>query len=143
MTNTPQPDWKPIEFLPTCLKILQGILGSNEEQYDAFSKARHKSYVLDDHTIQRSLKLFTEQKEFFWVWEGQIDRWSKLNLGPFHYNMLHELKDILREVKILNTKILDLVQELEPHTIDRMLAKDESELAIEFFSNLEQNGGSP
>ena len=142
MTHTPQPDWKPIEFLPTYLTILRGILESNGEQYDALSKARHKPYVLDDHTIQRSLKLFTEQKEFFWVWEGQIDRWSKLNLGPFHYNMLQELKDILRKVKILNTTILDLVQELEPHTIDRILATDEGELAMEIFSNHGQNGGS-
>jgi hypothetical protein len=143
MADSPQPEWKPIEFLPTCLTILRGILDSNGEQYDALSKARHKPYVLDDQTLQRSLKLFNEQKEFFWVWEEQIDRWSKLDLNAFQYNMIQELKDILREIKISNAKILDLVQELESRTIDRMLAKGEDELAMEFFSSIGQNAGLP
>ena len=143
MTNISQQEWKPIDFLPVYLTLLRGMLDSNQEQFDVLSKARQKPGVLDDPTIQRFLKLFTEQKEFFWVWEGQIERWSQLNLDAFHHSMLKELKDDLREIKILNAKILDLVHELEPHTIDRILAKDDGELAMEFLSNPGQDPEFP
>lgn len=109
--------------------MIQGILENSLEQYHSLLEASKKPYVLDDHTIQRTLKLFSAQKEDHWLWEHQLSLWEQLDLAPFQKKIIHELQEDAGKLKTLNTKILDLAREIEPHTLDRILAKDDGELA--------------
>jgi hypothetical protein len=59
-----EPQWQPIEFLPVFVTMIQGMLESSQEQYGSLLQARDRPQILDDHTIQRILKLFTEQNDF-------------------------------------------------------------------------------
>lgn len=143
MTNVSQPEWKPIEYLHIYLGLFREIYASNKEQYRTLSEARHQPHLLDDHTIQRVIKIYSEQKEEHWVWEEQVKRWSQLNLNVLQREIIKNLLDDLDEIKKLNSKILALARELEPHTIDRILEKDEEELVLEFVSNYGSNQDFP
>jgi hypothetical protein len=43
----------------------------------------YKQGIALDHTIQRILRLFTEQNDFPPVWNQQFDLWEKLDLSSF------------------------------------------------------------
>jgi hypothetical protein len=45
-------------------------------------EARPKPYVLDDYTVQRVIRAYTEQLVFFGVYEKQFIKWKK---GVFAY----------------------------------------------------------
>ena len=135
MTNISQPDWNPIEYLPIYMGLLREVYASNKEQYDNLSKARHKPHVLDNYTMQRVIKTYSDQKKEVWIWESQIKRWAQLSLNLLQKEIIEGLQDNLEEIKKLNSKILALASELEPQTIDRILEKEEGELALEFVSN--------
>lgn len=124
MTNATQPDLMPIEFLPIYLTLLQGIRSSSEKHYDALSKAKYKPYVLDNYTIQRTIKLFSEQKEDFLVWEEHLNQASLMSLSTAQHYIMQQVKNDFEEIKRLNPKIMGLARELEPYAIDRVLAKD-------------------
>jgi hypothetical protein len=140
MTNISQPEWKSIEYIPIYLGIFREIYVSNKELYDSLLKARNDPHVLDDYTIQRVIKTYSEQKEAYWVWESQIRRWNQLTLNLSQKEIIEELQEDLVEIKKLNSQILALASELEPHTIDRILGKNDEELALDFVSNF---GSSP
>ena len=124
MTNVTQPDLKSIEFLPVYLTLLQGIRSSNENHYDALSKAKYKPYVLDDHIIQRTIRLFSEQKEDFLVLEEHLNQASQIGLSAAQHDIMQRVRNDFEEIKRLNSKIMGLARELEPYAIDRVLAKD-------------------
>jgi len=67
MTDTKRPIWQPISMLPTISGIIDGELADAEEHYATLLQVREKPYVLDDATVDRSIKLHTEQLDFTWV----------------------------------------------------------------------------
>jgi hypothetical protein len=124
ITNITQPDLESIEFLPICLTLLQGIRNSNENHYDTLSKAKYKPYVLDKHTIQRTIRLFSEQKEDFLIWEEYLNQASQMSLSAAQHDIMQQVRNDFEEIKRLNSRIMGLARELEPYAIDRVLTKD-------------------
>ena len=74
MTNSETPNWQPISMLPTIGGIIDRELADAEEHYATLLQVRDKPHVLDDVTVERSIKLHTEQREFTWVFREQTDR---------------------------------------------------------------------
>jgi len=131
MKHPPQPEWKPIEFLPTYTILIRGMLESAQEQYVLLREALQKPYVLDDNTMNRTLTLYTQQKEDHWLWEKQVDLWQQGDLSMFQRQSLKNLKKDVDELGCLNDKILTLARKIQPHTIDRVLTQDSVTLAFD------------
>jgi hypothetical protein len=131
MNSKSTPQWKPLEFLPVFKIMIFEMLENAREQYSPLLEARSRPHVLDDHTLGRILNLYTEQLEDLWVWEKQLALWKELDLTPFQHHEISQLSEVLDQLKQTINKILTLTKQLQPHTIDRILSKEEGELALE------------
>jgi hypothetical protein len=84
------PIWHPISMLPTIAGIIDRGLADAEEHYATLLPARDKPYVLDDATVERTIKLHTEQLEFTRIFREQLDRWCRTDLTT------HDRDEIVR-----------------------------------------------
>ena len=131
MTDAPTPNWQPISMLPTIAGIIDGELVDAEEHYATLLQVREKPHVLDDATVERSIKVHTEQLEFTLVFREQLDRWCRTDLTTHEREENDRLSvqlELLRKVLI---DILALADELKDGTSDKILAKSDLELGIE------------
>jgi len=131
MTDAASPNWQPISMLPTIAGIIDGELADAEEHYATLLQVRDKPHVLDDATVERSIKLHTEQLEFTWVFREQLDRWCRTDLITHEQEEIDRLFDQLERLRKVLTNILALANELKKGTIDKILTKSDLELGIE------------
>ena len=61
MADDPAPNWQPITALPLIASLIDGELADGQEHYATLLSVRDRPYVLDDATVERSIKLHTEQ----------------------------------------------------------------------------------
>lgn len=128
-----QPNWQPISQLPLIANMIDGQLESAEEQYESLLKAKDRPHVLDDYTIQRIIRVFTEQAEFIPVYEKQLQRWHKKveKLTPAQRQEIERLQKQITPWRKVVTDILTLAKDLEKGTIDKVMSKSDLELGIE------------
>lgn len=131
MAEKPILEWKPIDYLPLIGTMIDTSLKENKAFYRTLSEAKPKPHVLDDHTVERILKVYGEQREDHWVFEEQIERWKKIELPPATLMELDRLEKQLIKAKEVLDRILSLAGELKKGTIDTILAKDDLDLAFE------------
>ena len=131
MTDTASPNWQPISMLHTIAGIIDGELADDEEHYATLLQVRDKPHVLDDATVERSIKLHTEQLEFTWVFREQLDRWYRTDLTTHEREEIDRLFDQLERLRKVLTNILALADELKEGTIDKILTKSDLDLGIE------------
>src|SRR2546430_17585264 len=75
-----QPQWQPITMLPSMATHIDGWLESVQEQYQTLLPAKVRPHALDDYTVNRVKKVFTEQQNDMWLWDEQLKRWKSGNL---------------------------------------------------------------
>ena len=92
---------------------------------------RDRPYVLDDATVERSIKLHTEQRDFLGVFAEQLARWRHEHPTDAQRRELDRLEGQLERLRAVLTNILALAEELQPGTIERVLAQSDLELGIE------------
>ena len=76
------PQWHPISMLPTIATHIDGMLKAAQEQYETLLPAKVKPHVLDDYTVNRVKKVFTEQQNDLWLFEEQLARWKSGQTSP-------------------------------------------------------------
>ncbi len=131
MADDPVPNWQPITALPLIASLIDGELADGQEHYAALLEARSRPHVLDDATVERSIKLHTEQRDFLWVFEEQLVRWRSEPLSATQKGELDRLDGQLDRLRTVLSNILELAEELKQGTIDKVLAKSDLELGIE------------
>ncbi len=89
---------------------------------------------MDDATIHRILKLYTECLEMLPTHTEQIARWRTEKLTPNQKVELDRLEKATIQTQELVQNILDLANVMKSYTIDKILAKDEGELALDVLS---------
>jgi len=80
MSQNQEPRWNPISRLPMIATAIDEMLGTAEEQHGNLQQARERPHVLDDYTVGRVIKVFTEQSNDLWLYEEQLARWKKDDL---------------------------------------------------------------
>ena len=75
MADDPAPHWQPLTALPLIASLIDGELADAQEHHATLLAARDRPYVLDDATVDRSIKLHAEQRDFLWVFAEQLARW--------------------------------------------------------------------
>jgi hypothetical protein len=131
MADATLPNWQPISMLPVIVELIDGELADAEEHHGTLQQALGRPHVFDDATVQRSIKLHTEQLEFLWVFREQLDRWRGAGPAPREREEIARLSLQLGRLHTLLTTILALAGELKEGTIEKVLAKSDLELGVE------------
>jgi hypothetical protein len=128
-----KPQWQPIEMLPTLATHIDGMLEADLEQYQALLEAKPKPYVLDDFTVDRVRKVFTEQRDGLNVFDEQLLRWQVLPLTDEQRTEVTRLVEQMKRLRENNAKVLALADELNKGTIEKVMAKSDMELGLEML----------
>lgn len=131
MADDPAPNWQPLTALPLIASLIDGELADGQEHHATLLAVRDRPYVLDDATVERSIKLHTEQRDFLGVFAEQLARWRHEHPTDAQRRELDRLEGQIELLRVVLTDILELAKELQQGTIERVLAKSDLELGIE------------
>ena len=131
MVDDPAPNWQPITALPLIASLIDGELADGQEHHASLLAVRDRPHVLDDATVERSLKLHTEQRDFLGVFAEQLARWRHEQLSSAQCRELDRLEGQLERLRTVLSDILELAEELRQGTIEQVLAKSDLELGLE------------
>jgi hypothetical protein len=132
--NKQKIQWLPLYKLPLFAFLVDGMLQDTKDIYPLFLQAKNKPWVMDDATIHRTIKLYTERLEMLPTHTEQITRWRKEKLTPTQKEELDRLEKATIQTQELVQNILDLANAMKSYTIDQILAKDEGELVLDVLS---------
>lgn len=131
MADDPAPHWQPLAALPLIASLIDGELADGQEHHAALLSVRDRPYVLDDATVERSIKLHTEQRDFLGVFAEQLARWRHEQPTDAQRRELDRLDGQIERLRAVLEDILKLAEELKQGTIERVLAKSDLELGLE------------
>jgi len=133
MTGKRKPIWNGIDFLPLYSSMIDEMLEGNREQCQTFLEVREKPGVLDDHIVERALKLYTEQLEDHWVFPEQLGRWKKEDISDKQAEEIERLLKQCMELEKTAKDLIEIIKEIKPFTIDKIMEKDDAELGLDFL----------
>ncbi|TCO69481.1 hypothetical protein [Marinisporobacter balticus] len=136
MKNKLEPNWHPISMLPIIVDLIDNQFKDMKGQYENLLQVRSKPYVLDDATILRTIKAYTEQLDFLWVFEKQIAKWQEeSSLTCIQESELDRVENDLKQFRKTLVNLLDLTDELKEGTIEKVMAKSDIDLGLEFLKS--------
>jgi hypothetical protein len=131
LADDPAPHWQPLAALPLIASLIEGELADGQEHHAALLAVRDRPYGLDDATVERSITLHTEQRDFLGVFAEQLARWRNEQPSFAQSRELDRLEEQIERLRVVLSAILALAEELQQGTIERVLAKSDLELGIE------------
>ena len=131
--HKPTPAWQPIASLPIVAPVIDGQLEAAEEQHRLLRLARPGS--LDNATVERVVRVFTEEAELLAVYSEQLDQWRSGALTAAQRLEVERLSGQLAHNRDVDAAILTLAEQLKATTIDAILAKSDLELGFEVFTD--------
>ncbi|MEW4152554.1 hypothetical protein LW858_32620 (plasmid) [Bacillus cereus] len=135
-----QPNWQPIQNLPIIANLIDGQFIDAKEQYINLLEARNKPHVLDDATIQRTIRVYTEQLEFVWIFEEQLSKWIKEErLTPIEQSEIERLQGQVQQLHHNLTDILALTEKLKEGTYEKVMKKSDLQLGMESLQRIKRS----
>ncbi len=131
--SQPRLNWQPISALPLIASMIDGLLDEVEQQYENLQSCRPQPHVLDDYTVGRVIKVYTDQAGDVGLYAEQLSRWSGLNLTPSQRREVVRLSEQIPRIRERISAILALADELKGGTIETVLGKSDLEVGIEFL----------
>ena len=129
-----QPNFHPISKALTILELNRGMLDSSRQQLENMQDAKDKPHVLDDKIINRSIKLYTEQNKDSDIFLQQCAIWRKGSLTEVQLYQVQEIEKTTNELTKINNDILSIINSCKDYTIDKILEKDDVELAFDVLT---------
>lgn len=131
MADDPTPHWQPLTALPLIASLIDGELADGQEHHATLLAEHDRPYVLDDAIVERSIKLHAEQRDFLWVFAEQLARWRNEQPSFAQSRELDRLEEQIERLRAVLSAILELAEELQQGTIERVLAKSDLELGLD------------
>jgi hypothetical protein len=125
--------WQPIESLSLIRSMVDGLLDETEKQYANLASCRLKPHVLDDYTVDRVIKVYTDQADDLRLYEEQPFRWKRLELDRFQLREVERLASQVPTIRERIKAILTLAEELKKGTIETVLSKSDFDLGMEIL----------
>jgi hypothetical protein len=123
-------NWQPISFLPQLAAMIDGMLEAAKESYGPFRQIS----VHDNYTLKRVSEVTGQQIEDAWLYDTQLDKWSKLSgLKQAQRDEIKRLQEQMDALKKVNRDIMAIVEEHKDKTIEKVMAKSDVELGLEFL----------
>src|SRR6266511_3513083 len=126
-----EPTWQPLAQLPLIAYAIDGMADSAEEQLINLQEAETRPHVLDDATVDRLIRVYTEQQDDLWLYEEQLARWRTQTPTAAQRAEIERLDQRLIRLRTLVHELLERAQQLRPYTIDAILAKSDLELGLD------------
>ena len=131
--SRPKVNWQPISALPLIGSMIDGLLDEVEQQYGNLQSCRPQPRVLDDYTVGRVIKVYTDQARDVGLYAGQLSRWNRLKLTPSQRREVDRLLEQIPRIRDRISAILALAAELKGGTIETVLGKSDLEVGLEFL----------
>lgn len=128
------PQFHPTSMIPTLLKLSDGSLDAAREQLANVQLAQDKPHILDDDFIKRSLTLCRNQKQDSEFFLKQCEFWKKETLTNIELTQVEQIEQFSRELDNTSAELLKILEKCKNHTINKILEKDDLELALEFLT---------
>src|SRR5712691_2543736 len=113
--HKPTPRWQPIASLPHIAHVIDGQLEAAEEQHRLLRLARPGS--LDNATVERMVRVYTEEVELLAVYSEQLDRWRSGSLTGAQRLELKRLSGQLARNRDVDAAVLSLAGQFRATTI--------------------------
>jgi hypothetical protein len=114
-------------------QALDGMVESAEDVLQSLEQARPRPHVLDDYTIGRVREAHGTQLNDVWWYTEQLARWQDATPAPAQQQELERLTQQVAALRRVLTASLALAEALQAGTIEKVLAKNDMELALEFL----------
>lgn len=121
MSNRPAPRWQPLSMLPTVATAIDEQLVAAKEQYTNLLAARERPQVLDDATVERVIRVYTEQLEYVPLYREQLGRWRASLPPPAQTNEIARLLQQLDTHEAILRDVITIASELANGTIEAIL----------------------
>jgi hypothetical protein len=131
--SQPTPNWQPISFLPNIAEMIDGMLESAQNVYGSLQQARSRPHVMDDDTIGRVREVHGAQLDDLWLYEAQLSPWQTPAPSEAQQQEITRLNRQLAELRGVLTATLALADDTKDSTIEKIMAKDDFELGLDFL----------
>jgi hypothetical protein len=131
MPHSEPVNWQPISQIPLIASMIDGALDDTREHLATLIQAKTRPHVLDDATVDRSIRVHTEQMEFVDIYAQQITRWRTQRPSAAQRRELDRIEVQNQTLRIVTMEVLATARELSKVTIERVLAMSDLELGIE------------
>ena len=128
-----EPNWYSLDMLPTYLMLSKEELRESERQLKNLEACKDRPYILDDNTVNRIIKVHTEQNELMCVPIEQCLKWREQFPSKEQLSDITKTEDNLKKLNEINKQILALAESLKKGTIDSILKKSDLEIALDFL----------
>jgi hypothetical protein len=141
MVTESKPHWQPLTLLPVVAMMIDEVVQNSEDQHETFSEAKDTPHVLDDATVSRAIRLYKAQLEDVQLYREQLTRWQAQPLTGDQRREVDRLLGQLPRLRQLSEAILEMLDEIKEGTIDKILAKSDLEVGLEYL--LRKPGDDP
>ena len=124
-------NWQPISFLPQIAAMIDGMLDASRETFEPLRQIK----VHDDYTIKRIFEVTGQQVEDEWMYDEQLKIWAENSgLKAQQREEICRLQVQMVELKKVNRGILAIAENHKDKTIEKVLAKSDAELGLDFIT---------
>ena len=127
------PNWQPITFLPNIAEMIDGMLESAQNVYGSLQQAKSRPHVMDDDTIGRVREVHGAQLDDLWLYEAQLRHWQTPTPSEAQQQEITRLNRQLAQLRGVLTATLALADDMKDSTIEKIMAKDDFELGLDFL----------
>jgi hypothetical protein len=127
--SEPKPQFHPIGALPAIAAHVEGWLGEVLEMHQMLGAARASS--LDDATVVRTIRIYTEAQDDLALFEEQLRRWRHSPTSLAQRDQVNDLTMQLARIGTGIASVLMAARRLRAQTIETVLRKTHTEDALE------------
>ena len=124
----------PIAHLPMFARLIDEQLEHDLEQLALLQQAEAKPHVLDDATVERVIRIYSESAELDACYRRQLERWRFEGTTGKTLQEINRLEEQVQQMESCHNNILELAKQLEGKTIEKVLDKSDIEIALDFLS---------
>lgn len=124
----------PIEALSMLSFAIEGALDAAQEQLGNLERAKSKPHVLDDELINRIIDSIKKQNNSLGAEKAVCLHWMRTSLSKSQVKDVERLLSSIHALERVNSQVLFLANHFKDHTLDKILARDDVDLALDFLS---------
>ena len=120
-----------IEKLPIFEKLLNEEVLETQKLNQLLEETEDKPYLMDDATMNRSLKFYQNGIDYMPYYQEQFNRWKNKELTPKQINKIKELEFLVNlQLRFLEYGMA-LSKKIAKNTIEKLLNKSDFEIGFE------------
>jgi hypothetical protein len=128
-----EPTWRPLSDVTMLTEIARQGVEHARDAHELLTDAG--PYCLDDATVARMQRVWTETLECSGVYADQGLRWHLQATDPIDAVAVAEYSALVEQERLLAVEILDIARRLESVTIEKLMAKSDLEIGLEALAD--------